>query len=79
MVNEEYCLCYVVQVRASAVYALGTFISNVSEKSDHASNIDLGVGMKLVAAAVDGSPLVRKVGTGCLHDDTFSLCLQRIF
>ncbi|XP_045213850.2 regulatory-associated protein of mTOR-like isoform X2 [Mercenaria mercenaria] len=48
------------EVRAAAVYALGTFISNVSEKSDHATSIDLGVGMKLVQVAHDGSPLVRK-------------------
>jgi hypothetical protein len=49
------------EVRAAAVYALGTFISNVSEKSDHATSIDLGVGMQLVHVAQDGSPLVRKV------------------
>lgn len=49
------------EVRAAAVYALGTFISNVSEKSDHATSIDLGVGMKLVHVSHDGSPLVRKV------------------
>ncbi|XP_060573452.1 regulatory-associated protein of mTOR-like isoform X2 [Ruditapes philippinarum] len=48
------------EVRAAAVYALGTFISNVSEKSDHATSIDLGVGMQLVHVAQDGSPLVRK-------------------
>ena len=43
------------------MYALGTFINNTNERSDHASNIDLGVGMKLVSIANDGSPLVRKV------------------
>ncbi|XP_052263117.1 regulatory-associated protein of mTOR-like isoform X2 [Dreissena polymorpha] len=48
------------EVRAAAVYALGMFISNVSEKSDHATSIDLGVGMRLVQVASDGSPLVRK-------------------
>lgn len=42
--------------------ALGTFINNnVSERSDHATNIDLGVGMTLVPAANDGNPLVRIV------------------
>lgn len=48
------------EVRAAAVYALGTFINNTNERSDHASNIDLGVGMKLVSIVNDGSPLVRK-------------------
>ncbi|KAL5018968.1 hypothetical protein ScPMuIL_004690 [Solemya velum] len=48
------------EVRAAAVFALGTFINNnVSERSDHATNIDLGVGMTLVPAANDGNPLVR--------------------
>ena len=54
---------FVPQVRAAAVYALGMFISNVSEKSDHANSIDLGVGMRLVQVVGDGSPLVRKVRT----------------
>ncbi|XP_048764254.2 regulatory-associated protein of mTOR-like isoform X2 [Ostrea edulis] len=47
------------EVRASAVYALGTFIS-VSDRSDQANNIDLGVGMMLASVGSDGSPLVRK-------------------
>lgn len=41
------------------MFALGTFINNV--KSDHANSINLGVGMKLIHVANDGSPLVRKV------------------
>ena len=53
------CYNHVLQVRAAAVFALGTFISNV--KSDHANSINLSVGMKLVHVANDGSPLVRKV------------------
>ncbi|KAL3877256.1 hypothetical protein ACJMK2_034989 [Sinanodonta woodiana] len=48
------------EVRAAAVYSLGTFISNTSERSDHANNIDLGVGIKLVPLVMDGSPLVRQ-------------------
>ncbi|XP_052780147.1 regulatory-associated protein of mTOR-like isoform X2 [Mya arenaria] len=48
------------EVRAAAVYALGMFISNVSEKSDHANSIDLAVGMRLIPVASDGCPLVRK-------------------
>lgn len=43
------------------MYALGTFINNTNERNDHASNVDLGVGMKLVGIVNDGSPLVRKV------------------
>lgn len=49
------------QVRASVVFALGTFIS-VTDRSDQANNIDLGVGMMLASVGNDGSPLVRKVG-----------------
>ncbi|XP_064606975.1 LOW QUALITY PROTEIN: regulatory-associated protein of mTOR-like [Liolophura sinensis] len=48
------------EVRAAAVFALGTFISNCTQRSDHANNIDLGVGMKLIGVLQDGSPLVRK-------------------
>lgn len=46
------------------MFALGTFIS-VTDRSDQANNIDLGVGMMLASVGNDGSPLVRKVGT---HD-----------
>nr|KAG5714826.1 hypothetical protein BaRGS_000314 [Batillaria attramentaria] len=48
------------EVRSAAVFALGTFIFNGSEQTDHASSIELGVAMKLVPCATDGSPLVRK-------------------
>ncbi|CAE1248564.1 RAPTOR [Acanthosepion pharaonis] len=49
------------EVRAAAVYALGTYISSCSsERSDHASNIDLGIGMSLTHIVNDGSPLVRQ-------------------
>lgn len=44
------------------MFALGTFIS-VTDRSDQANNIDLGVGMMLASVGNDGSPLVRKVGT----------------
>lgn len=47
------------EVRASVVFALGTFIS-VTDRSDQANNIDLGVGMMLASVGNDGSPLVRK-------------------
>jgi regulator-associated protein of mTOR len=46
-------------VRASAVFALGTFIN--AEKTDHANTIDHSIGMKLInSVGNDGSPLVRK-------------------
>ncbi|XP_019880990.1 regulatory-associated protein of mTOR isoform X2 [Aethina tumida] len=49
------------EVRAAAVYALGTFINSVGERSEHANNIDHGVVMKLVTTVMDDmSPLVRK-------------------
>ncbi|XP_054724239.1 regulatory-associated protein of mTOR-like isoform X2 [Uloborus diversus] len=48
------------EVRASAVYALGTFLSATTERSDHADAIDHSIGMTLVSrVAHDGSPLVR--------------------
>ncbi|XP_076441319.1 regulatory-associated protein of mTOR-like isoform X2 [Babylonia areolata] len=48
------------EVRASAVFALGTFVFNGTEQTDHANSVELGVGMTLVQCASDGSPLVRK-------------------
>lgn len=47
-------------VRAAAVFALGTFISNTTERSDHANNIDHSVAMTLISVTQDGSSLVRK-------------------
>ncbi|CAG2228664.1 RAPTOR [Mytilus edulis] len=48
------------EVRAAAVFALGTFIACNTERTDHANNIDLSVGMTFSNIAQDGSPLVRK-------------------
>lgn len=49
------------EVRASAVYALGTFINSVEERSEHANNIDHSVVMTLVnTVGNDMSVLVRK-------------------
>lgn len=49
------------QVRAAAVYALGTFINSVLERSEHANNIDHSVVMNLVnTVSSDMSCLVRK-------------------
>uniref|UniRef100_A0A6M2DI61 Putative guanine nucleotide binding protein mip1 n=1 Tax=Xenopsylla cheopis TaxID=163159 RepID=A0A6M2DI61_XENCH len=48
------------EVRAAAVYALGTFISSVKERSEHANNIDHAVAMNLMnIVSQDMSPLVR--------------------
>lgn len=50
----------VVQVRAAAVYALGTFINSVTERSEHANTIDHSVVMTLVNnVSSDMSSLVR--------------------
>ncbi|CAH1154387.1 unnamed protein product [Phaedon cochleariae] len=49
------------EVRAAAVYALGTFINSVIKRSEHANNVDHSVAMTLVnTVAGDTSPLVRK-------------------
>ncbi|CAH0563709.1 unnamed protein product [Brassicogethes aeneus] len=49
------------EVRAAAVYALGTFINSVTERSEHANNIDHGIVMTLVTTMIDDmSCLVRK-------------------
>uniref|UniRef100_A0AB74UMX4 Regulatory associated protein of mTOR n=1 Tax=Euwallacea interjectus TaxID=321055 RepID=A0AB74UMX4_9CUCU len=56
------------EVRAAAVYALGTFINAVSRRSEHANNIDHAVGMTLVNhAANEASPLVRRELVGALQ------------
>ncbi|PSN48417.1 Regulatory-associated protein of mTOR [Blattella germanica] len=48
-------------VRAAAVYALGTFVSSVTERTDHANNIDHSIAMTLInTCSHDMSPLVRK-------------------
>lgn len=48
------------EVRAAAVFALGTFISSVSQRSEHANNIDRSIAMTLWnTCANDMSPIVR--------------------
>lgn len=50
------------QVRAAAVFALGTFVNSVTERSEHANNIDQSVAVTLIStASSDMCPLVRKV------------------
>lgn len=49
------------EVRAAAVFALGTFINCCTERTDHANAIDHSIGMKLVSTSLyDSSVLVRK-------------------
>ncbi|KAK9500893.1 hypothetical protein O3M35_002064 [Rhynocoris fuscipes] len=49
------------EVRAASVFALGTFISSVTERCEHANNIDHNVAMTLLSTvSKDMSPLVRK-------------------
>ncbi|CAH1187445.1 unnamed protein product [Phyllotreta striolata] len=49
------------EVRAAAVYALGTFVNSVMERSDHANNVDNAVVMTLVNTVMgDMSCMVRK-------------------
>ncbi|XP_055384000.1 regulatory-associated protein of mTOR [Condylostylus longicornis] len=48
------------EVRASAVFALGTYISSVTERSEHANNIDRNIALMLLTTVMDDmSPLVR--------------------
>lgn len=52
----------VAEVRAAAVYALGTFVASATERSEHANKIDHNVAMTLITTVgQDMSPLVRKV------------------
>lgn len=54
-------LCVRVQVRCAAVFALGTFVGNSAERTDHSTTIDHNVAMMLAQLINDGSPVVRKV------------------
>lgn len=49
------------QVRCAAVFALGTFVGNSAERTDHSTTIDHNVAMMLAQLISDGSPVVRKV------------------
>jgi regulator-associated protein of mTOR len=49
------------EVRAAAVYALGTFLNSCSERTEHANSLDQTIATKLLNRMVeDGSPLVRR-------------------
>merc|ERR1719447_1444484 len=49
------------EVRAAAVYALGTFLNSCSERTEHANSLDQTIATKLLGRLLDdGSPLVRR-------------------
>uniref|UniRef100_A0A8C2WQG3 Regulatory-associated protein of mTOR n=1 Tax=Cyclopterus lumpus TaxID=8103 RepID=A0A8C2WQG3_CYCLU len=48
------------EVRCAAVFALGTFVGNSAERTDHSTTIDHNVVMMLAQLINDGSPVVRK-------------------
>jgi len=49
------------EVRAAAVFALGTFINSCSERTEHANSLDQSIATRLLQQMLDdGSPLVRK-------------------
>eukprot|EP00092_Neocalanus_flemingeri_P035149 GFUD01038251.1.p1 GENE.GFUD01038251.1~~GFUD01038251.1.p1 ORF type:complete len:1354 (-),score=488.66 GFUD01038251.1:404-4465(-) len=49
------------EVRAAAVYALGTFINSCSERTEHANTLDQNIATRLLQKILeDGSTLVRK-------------------
>uniref|UniRef100_A0A4X2KJW7 Regulatory-associated protein of mTOR n=1 Tax=Vombatus ursinus TaxID=29139 RepID=A0A4X2KJW7_VOMUR len=48
------------EVRCAAVFALGTFVGNSTERTDHSTTIDHNVAMMLAQLINDGSPMVRK-------------------
>ena len=48
------------QVRAAAVFALGQFVGNTTERTDLANQVDFSVCMNLTNLAYDGSPIVRE-------------------
>lgn len=60
--HERLCLLLtdpVPEVRAAAVYAIGTFIGG-SEGSEQRTNIDLNLGLTLPIITADGCPMVRR-------------------
>jgi len=49
------------EVRAAAVYALGTFLNSCGKRTDHANSLDQTIGLKLLQMTQeDGSSLVRR-------------------
>lgn len=60
--TRQFVLVFHCQVRCAAVFALGTFVGNSAERTDHSTTIDHNVAMMLAQLINDGSPIVRKVG-----------------
>lgn len=60
-------LSVLLQVRCAAVFALGTFVGNSAERTDHSTTIDHNVAMMLAQLINDGSPVVRKVTATPTH------------
>lgn len=58
---RRVCVFVCAQVRCAAVFALGTFVGNSAERTDHSTTIDHNVAMMLAQLINDGSPVVRKV------------------
>ena len=50
-------------MRAAATIALGTFIGNGTDRTDHAMTINHNIGVTLLSVANDGSAIVRQVST----------------
>ena len=49
------------EVRAAAVFALGTFINSCEERTEHANNLDHSIALNLInTVSEDGSQLVRQ-------------------
>jgi regulator-associated protein of mTOR len=56
------------EVRAAAVYALGTFLDACEERTEHANNVDHMVSLHLLKTVLDdGSPIVRRELVVALH------------
>lgn len=62
------------QVRCAAVFALGTFVGNSAERTDHSTTIDHNVAMMLAQLINDGSPMVRKVQKDRRHPTLLDPC-----
>ena len=79
LVQYCYLIHFFVQVRAAAVFALGTYIMNVPQdgQSDLSISIDHSVGSRLLSLVNDGSPIVRRVSDNIISLAIFSSVLRR--
>ncbi|XP_021951380.1 regulatory-associated protein of mTOR isoform X2 [Folsomia candida] len=67
------------EVRAAAVFALGTFINSSNERSEHSNSIDHSIAMTIISklGTEEASPLVRMEITVALHN--FVLAFENNF